>query len=774
MPTWTHSDQDNSTPLLLVRDCYESIVLTAFFYLLLTYLSPDPEEQKDIFRKEGLSREHDSRLIARGEKPGKSNSKMSLTEVKPPGFCQDGMHFLQLMKWAVLQYCVIRPTTTFAAIILNYVGLYCEQSWSPAWGHIYVSENATAVLERYNQEFQISAIVSISVTVAMYCLLQLYFCVSKQLAPQNPVLKLFSVKAVVFLTFWQASALSLLSMAGLIKDTPYMTAEDINVGWGALLETFEMMIFAFIHIRAFSYKPYRPRTPDAQRTPRLRALGHAMDFRETFRELKAGCIYVWHRTRGIETDTRARRERALEGAFGKSRTQLWRKQEKGEAGGQVEVDVEVDRVMMIEGERQWLGIGNDYGHGLIKRDRSDGLEEQIEKELSRRGYAGLEYPQEVEAEASEGHVRGRRSWWRSIYDRVSQSNPDQDEGRFTPLPKREKRPSWHSTREDDYRALMYEDPPPPSIIQTYRSNRRLSKDAIVSIFSTHPPPTNVTDTIPSSQSHHTHVHLGALPIAISKDVNTGRVPKLTVPKPAPHLSPPPASHSPDNLLWLPSPQPEQKSINQHRSIHRRESAFHKSKPSSSPSPRRSQSPHSKLSPIPSSQWHAPSDTSFNQKLSNLVSLGNYDEFGRSTTPTLAPLTFISPTHRPSRSPGSTSPSSPGGEMYTRPGRALSHSIAPSSRASSTSPTSPLRRSSAARHSYTHRPSHHRNAGASRRMFAPLESIPQDIVPPQMQNDMQMPSAAPAHVLRWSLDVGRPAPTSPMRRPYIGPSPSGGT
>jgi len=28
--------------------------------------------------------------------------------------------------------------TTLAAVILNHIGLYCEQSWSPRWGHIYV------------------------------------------------------------------------------------------------------------------------------------------------------------------------------------------------------------------------------------------------------------------------------------------------------------------------------------------------------------------------------------------------------------------------------------------------------------------------------------------------------------------------------------------------------------------------------------------------------------------------------------------------------------
>ena len=58
--------QDNATPLLLIRDAYEAIILTAFFYLLLTYLSPDREVQKAILRKRGLSREADAELRRRG------------------------------------------------------------------------------------------------------------------------------------------------------------------------------------------------------------------------------------------------------------------------------------------------------------------------------------------------------------------------------------------------------------------------------------------------------------------------------------------------------------------------------------------------------------------------------------------------------------------------------------------------------------------------------------------------------------------------------------
>jgi hypothetical protein len=161
----------------------------------------------------------------------------------PLGFIKkkpkDGLYFLQLMKWGVLQYCVIRPVTALASVILDYAGYYCESSWSPVYAHVWIV-----------------VIISISVTIAMYCLLQLYMPVSKELKPHRPILKLSSVKAVVFLTFWQATLLAALSMLGVVKgvriisiivpylngtQTRYMTAEDINIGIGAILECFEMM-----------------------------------------------------------------------------------------------------------------------------------------------------------------------------------------------------------------------------------------------------------------------------------------------------------------------------------------------------------------------------------------------------------------------------------------------------------------------------------------------------------------------------------------------------
>ncbi|KAJ2931295.1 hypothetical protein H1R20_g5808, partial [Candolleomyces eurysporus] len=480
---------NNATPLILVRDAYEAIVLTAFFYLLLVYLSPDPEEQKRIFLRAGLSKANDQAARQKGAKLLRWMWPLGFIKKKP----KDGLYFLQLMKWGVLQYCVIRPVTTLIAVILDYAGYYCESSWSPVWGHLWIV-----------------IIISISVTIAMYCLIQLYLPVSKELKHHRPILKLFSVKAVVFLTFWQATLLSGLSMLGVVKDTKYMTAEDINIGIGAILECFEMMIFAFVHIKAFTYKPYRPfhnpasKDPPPQRTPRFRSLGHALDFRETFREIWTGCIYMFDKMRGREPspDFSARRAAHYERAFGQSRPSQLENKVKVEGVAKksklnskltpssditVNQQVEVD----VAGERQWLGLGDDYGYGLgyFRRERSEGLSVQIEKELQQRGYGANDSVHAVQGSTGHGSskplesaipIRRERSWWRNLYDQISTSQSsypkEVPETNLTPsLPRRlQSKPRSRRQSEAQHTLLQQgdhdlDDPPPSSYLnaETY-------------------------------------------------------------------------------------------------------------------------------------------------------------------------------------------------------------------------------------------------------------------------------------------------------------------
>lgn len=109
-----------------------------------------------------------------------------------------------------------------------------------------------------------------------------------------------------------------------------------------------------------------------------------MDFRETFRELYASLVYMCRRMRGIETDPLARRMAVLEHAFDKNLPDMRRGRPKEEKELILEVDTTVE--VAVDGEKQWLGVGDNYGYGLSRRERSEALDIQFEKELEKRGY----------------------------------------------------------------------------------------------------------------------------------------------------------------------------------------------------------------------------------------------------------------------------------------------------------------------------------------------------------------------------------------------------
>lgn len=291
-------------------------------------------------------------------------------------------------------------------------------------------------------------------------------------------------------------------------------------------------VFSLLHVKAFSYKPYRPAIsnafgdpdPSTKRTPRLKSLAHALDFRETLAELWVACVYAVHRGRRREIERVARRRGAWGDVFGaestrgggggrkgkfKSRPAPARSAEKAALNpdfGSVRVDV--DEEVHVGAERQWLGVGpgaarHVYALGVgcaVRQERSAGLEDQIDGELAERGLLRYSDPEmsgppltefkakrrsrresrresrgvnEEGAALREGEDVGmdvgeqrRTSWWGRVYDRLSRVGPS----------------------EDDYLAdangaeahavpglgdgYAYDDPPPPSMIRQFKGREK--------------------------------------------------------------------------------------------------------------------------------------------------------------------------------------------------------------------------------------------------------------------------------------------------------------
>ncbi|GAA6059025.1 hypothetical protein JCM10212_001250 [Sporobolomyces blumeae] len=239
----------------LARDAYEAVIIASFFHLLLSYLSnprPSPSDPFPRPYKTRAQRAARLRATVRDVHVKKWVRPLGFVNWRPArGGPGEGEAFLWWMRVLVGQYVVVRPLTTLASVVSNALGWYCLASWSPKFVHVWSS-----------------AIITVSVTVAMYCVFQLYVVLKKELEPYSPVMKFLAVKLVVFFTFWQESALGLLVTIGVIKDRTYWSSEDIVVGIAGLLSCFEMVCFSLMHIKAFSYLPYRalasPVDPDAR------------------------------------------------------------------------------------------------------------------------------------------------------------------------------------------------------------------------------------------------------------------------------------------------------------------------------------------------------------------------------------------------------------------------------------------------------------------------------------------------------------------------------
>ncbi|GAA5833574.1 hypothetical protein JCM9279_001565 [Rhodotorula babjevae] len=248
----------------LVRDCYEAIVIAEFFFLLVSYLSnPPPTSDDPIPTPYATKAERDAQLRESIKDLHLEKWMWPLGRLKwrpADGGPGEGEAFLWLMRVLVGQYVLVRPLSTLASVIGEATGYYCLASWSPKFIHVWAS-----------------AAITVSVTVAMYCVLQLYMPLREPLKPYQPVLKFLCVKLVVFFTFWQETALSFLVTVDVIKNRQYWTAEEIVIGFSALLSCLEMVIFAFLHIKAFSYLPYRALASPVRLSPDGTPLLSALD-----------------------------------------------------------------------------------------------------------------------------------------------------------------------------------------------------------------------------------------------------------------------------------------------------------------------------------------------------------------------------------------------------------------------------------------------------------------------------------------------------------------
>jgi len=209
-----------------VRDCYEAFVIYNFLSLCYEYLGGEGNIMSEI----------------RG-KPIKSSWTYWTC-------CLAGMSynigFLRFCKQATLQFCVVKPVMSFITIWLQSYGLYEDGNWDAGKGYLYIT-----------------LIYNFSISLALYALFLFYFATRELLRPFDPVLKFFTVKSVIFLSFWQGVLLAILEHLCYILpvydeqgNVEKLTAGTVAAGYQNFLICIEMFFAAVALKYAFPISVY--------------------------------------------------------------------------------------------------------------------------------------------------------------------------------------------------------------------------------------------------------------------------------------------------------------------------------------------------------------------------------------------------------------------------------------------------------------------------------------------------------------------------------------
>ncbi|GAA5942883.1 OSTA/TMEM184 family protein [Sporobolomyces koalae] len=199
-----------------VRDAF---VIYCFFSLLVEYLGG----------------ERSLIILLHGREPVKHPWPISL--FASPMDASDPFTFLGL-KRGILQYVQIKPILAFVTVVMKATGTYKDGSLQADAGYTYVSI-------AYN----------LSVSISLYALAMFWVATHDDLQPFRPMPKFLSVKGIIFFSFWQGFGVSILVAIGWLHSARYET-EKLSLAVQDTLICFEMPLFAFLHLYAFSYTDY--------------------------------------------------------------------------------------------------------------------------------------------------------------------------------------------------------------------------------------------------------------------------------------------------------------------------------------------------------------------------------------------------------------------------------------------------------------------------------------------------------------------------------------
>eukprot|EP00163_Fabomonas_tropica_P031171 TRINITY_DN731_c0_g1_i3.p1 TRINITY_DN731_c0_g1~~TRINITY_DN731_c0_g1_i3.p1 ORF type:complete len:359 (+),score=35.91 TRINITY_DN731_c0_g1_i3:1952-3028(+) len=225
-----------------IRNCYEAYVIWSFMQLLKLYLGND-DDVSDVLC-----------------------TKPPVAQLWPFNYCCApsplGRRFLYRCKQGTVQYVLIKPVTTTLAAIFMLTDLWDEGEFRYDRAYVYVT-----------------AIDCISVSVAMWYLVMFYMATKDLLEPHRPVPKFISVKAIIFMSFWQGVLFAMLRRFDVIRASTDFSADNVQTGLQDYLICIEMFIAAVAHKWVFPYKEY------GHLPPQLNVYGRRVKFQQRVKSM---------------------------------------------------------------------------------------------------------------------------------------------------------------------------------------------------------------------------------------------------------------------------------------------------------------------------------------------------------------------------------------------------------------------------------------------------------------------------------------------------------
>lgn len=198
-----------------LRDTYESFILYMFFMLMIAYCGGEGQLLRSLKRK-----------------------RYKGVHLFPmcwlPTFDLDTEFYLRCKRW-VLQCALIKPVTSFIALVGTPMGIYNEGNFG-VW-NVYTY---TCILLNF------------SLTWALYYLVLFEVEVEKELYYAQTFLKFLCVKSIIFFSYWQSVCVTILVFFKVFNiGNDSEEKERISALIQDLLMCYELVPVAFLHRKAF-------------------------------------------------------------------------------------------------------------------------------------------------------------------------------------------------------------------------------------------------------------------------------------------------------------------------------------------------------------------------------------------------------------------------------------------------------------------------------------------------------------------------------------------